>query len=78
MKTIGIEVFCQECSFEKRFDYADSDEAQIARCPACGAKLWRSRFITCDCGTTVYLDANTNECEGCGALYNGFGQSLPP
>ena len=33
------------------------------KCERCGAELW----IT---------DALTNECDQCGALYNGFGQRL--
>lgn len=33
----------------------------------------------CDvCGEKVYLSSFTNECDGCGALYNKFGQQLAP
>lgn len=80
MRTIGLELYCSECCKEQRFDDIDSDEAQEAgRCPKCGRKMYRSRFITCECGTTVYLDNPlTNECLTCGKLYNGFGQELAP
>lgn len=78
-KTIGAEVYCIECGFERRFNDANTDEAQVEVCPQCGEWLLRSRFITCDCGTTVYLDDPlTNECPECEKLYNGFGQELSP
>jgi hypothetical protein len=35
--------------------------------------------IKCGCGKTVLIyDALTNECGGCGQLFNGFGQELSP
>ena len=78
MKTVGLELYCQECGKELRFDDIDSDEAQEAgKCPSCGHKMFRSRFLTCECGTTVYLDgALENKCPTCGRLYNLFGQQL--
>lgn len=80
MKTIGVESYCRNCHREWRFDDADTTESQqMTECPHCGDTLSRSRFITCDCGTTVYLDDPlTNECPSCGQLYNGFGQALAP
>lgn len=80
--TVGLELYCSECCKEQRFDDIDSDEAQEAgRCPKCGRKMCRNRFITCECGTTVYLDFDsplTNECPTCGRLYDGSGEELTP
>lgn len=79
MKPIGVELYCQNCGHEARYDDADTDEAQTRECPKCGNWMHRDRFIVCDCGTTVYLDDSlTNECPTCGQLYNGFGQELAP
>jgi hypothetical protein len=44
-------------------------------------RVTRGRTSTigrCDCGTKVYLDGFTNECLGCGRLYNWAGQELAP
>lgn len=73
-KEIGIESWCPECGHGERIpkNYLGY------LCPKCGAHVHNSYYITCECGTTVYLDSNTNECEGCGQLWNGFGQSLKP
>lgn len=72
-KKIGNELYCRDCEYETR------TEARLDECPKCGSpSVFNSSFITCDCGTTVYLSRFTNECEMCGKLYNGFGQELAP
>lgn len=79
MKTIGVELYCPKCQNELRVENADAEELFITECPNCGSHLFRSQFVVCDCGTTVYLDDPlTNECPTCGKLYNGFGQELAP
>lgn len=79
-RVIGIEVYCHDCEQETRYD--DEMEAEninygiTHHCAHCGSRnIHRSPFITCDCGTTVYLEGDT-QCEGCGAIFNGFGQKL--
>ena len=73
MKEVGNELYCRECGFEARTEHSEYE------CPECGSTdVFNSRFITCDCGTTVYLDGFTNECPECGKMYNGFGQELAP
>ena len=69
-----LEVYCQDCCNEW---IEDEENERCYTCPHCGSTdVFRNRFITCSCGTTVYCDQFTNECDGCGALYNAFGQRL--
>lgn len=68
------EMFCNECNHE--WEEAEENERRYV-CPKCGShSVYRSHYLICDCGATVWLDSFTNECEGCGKLYNGFGQKL--
>lgn len=83
-RIIGVEVYCHDCEQETRYDNADQAEHEqygvTHHCAYCGSEdVSRSRFIVCHCGTTVYLDGDT-QCEGCGQWFNGFGQELknPP
>lgn len=72
-KEVNHEYYCGECGETHTFTHENY------RCPNCQSpSIYDNRFIDCDCGTRVYLDENTNECEGCGQLYNRFGQSLKP
>lgn len=69
-----FEMYCNECGHEWR-EYEEN--AHCYTCPSCSSmNIYRSRLIMCNCGATVYLDGFTNECDGCGALYNAFGQML--
>lgn len=71
-----LEMYCNNCNHEWR---EDEENANCYECPQChSTSIYRSRYITCSCGATVYCDGFTNECDGCGALYNGFGQLLAP
>jgi len=73
MKEVMNEFYCRECEHE------GITEHRIYECPKCGkGNIFNSSFVTCDCGEKVYLDRNTNPCEECGKLYNGFGQELAP
>lgn len=73
-KTVIYENYCQECGHTW-----DTRGLPGGNCPKCGREdPYRNPSITCDCGTRVYLDSNTNECLECGRLYNQFGQSLKP
>ena len=78
MKTIGAEFYCRCCGTEKRV--ADINTVQYYPvCEKCKSEdIYISKFITCDCGSTVYLGRFTCECENCGRLYNSFGQELAP
>lgn len=80
MKNIGVEVYCYKCKHEDR--YEDELEAErknygiTHRCSKCGSEgVWRSFFITCHCGATVYLHGDT-QCDNCGQWYNAFGEEL--
>lgn len=76
-RIIGIETYCQECGYEARYeDETKAPHHELYECPRCEAPLVRSKFTVCECGTTVYLDGDPNQCEGCGQYYNGFGQPL--
>lgn len=91
-KIIGVEVFCNACGGETRYEDEQAAEFEnygvTHRCAYCGntdintLSLYRSPFRICGCGTTVYLDKNsilpdgTVECEGCGQIYNAFGDRL--
>lgn len=73
MANVQYETWCRDCG-ETHFRILPEPT-----CPACGSKsVFNSAFIDCDCGTRVYLEENTNECEGCGQLWNRFGQKLKP
>ncbi len=72
-KEIGNELYCRSCGHEVRTEHNEYE------CPKCGSEdVCNNSFITCDCGTTVYLDRFTNQCAECGKLYNKFGQELAP
>ena len=69
-----FEMYCRECGHEWR-EYEEN--VYYYRCPSCDSNhIHVNRLITCNCGSDVYLNRFTNECDGCGALYNGFGQEL--
>ena len=69
-----LEMYCNDCGNEWR---EDEENERCYECQQCHSEsVYRSRYITCDCGMTVYCDQFTNECDGCGALYNAFGQRL--
>lgn len=69
-----FEMYCNKCGNE----WIEQEEnLNCYECPKChSGHVYRDRFITCDCGETVYCNCFTNECEKCGALYNGFGERL--
>ncbi len=72
-KAVGNELYCRNCEQTVRTDHREYE------CPKCGSEdVCNNSFITCDCGTTVYLDRFTNQCDSCGKLYNNFGQELAP
>lgn len=72
-RQITYEVYCRNCEATHEFTHS------VLRCETClSPDIVNNRRITCDCGTSVYLEGNTNECEGCGELYNLFGQKLKP
>lgn len=81
MKIIGLELYCPVCQHEERYEDGETHPSygHNVECPKCHqAMMSRSTFITCDCGATVYLGGFTNECDGCGKLYNSFGNELRP
>ena len=46
------------------------------RCSKCGSEnVYRSPFVVCHCGATVYLNGDT-QCDRCSQWYNAFGQEL--
>ena len=52
-------------------------ENRVDKCPKCSGKdVVNNSFITCDCGTTVYIEHNANKCENCGKQYDNFGEKL--
>lgn len=72
-KEINHEYYCGECGETHVLPHGSYE------CPNCKSSfIYDSPFIDCDCGTRVYLDSDTNECEGCGIAYNRFGQQLKP
>lgn len=73
MANVNHELWCEQCGETHTFAHPEY------RCPNClSPAVHDSPFIDCDCGTRVYLEENTNECEGCGKLWNRFGQQLKP
>lgn len=77
MKKIGIEIYCNDCNETTR--YEDEYDAPNAgyMCPCCGSReVFRSPFIECDCGATVYLGHGDTECDECGQAYNAFGDKI--
>lgn len=73
MKPI-VEVYCSECGHEWR-QVNLGPEKYI--CPNCGSSSTHPNpFITCNCGTTVYLDEDLNECENCGKKYDKKGNAI--
>lgn len=73
MKQVKLEMYCNNCGHEWR---EEEENGNCYECPVChGESVYRDRYITCDCGETLYVDNFTNECE-CGRLYNAFGQEL--
>lgn len=73
-KEVKNEIYCPNCGHIE-----ETEERFIGFCcDKCESPVVNNRYIDCDCGTRVYLDENTNECEGCGRLWNRFGQSLKP
>lgn len=80
MKKIGVEVYCNKCEHEDK--YKDEYEVErknygiTHRCSKCGSEnVYRSPFVVCHCGTTVYLRGDT-QCYECGQWYNAFGDEL--
>ena len=72
-KIVGHELYCRSCGHEERIEHYEFE------CPKCKSEdIYISKFITCDCGSTVYLGRFTCECENCGKLYNSLGQELAP
>lgn len=68
---IGIECYCRECEHTERTD------KPLNKCTECGSTdISNSEYITCSCGTTVYLDEGVNECGYCGSMYNEEGKKL--
>lgn len=81
MKVVGVELWCEDCNHTVRYD----DECDApnygydCKCPKCGSeKMFRSPFVVCHCGTTVYLTHGDTECDGCGQWINAFGDFLKP
>lgn len=71
---MNVEIYCRDCTSTTIIDPYERDDRE---CPECGStNIHRTRVVVCECGEIVYLDGFTNECYGCGALYNGFGQRL--
>lgn len=77
----GNELFCQKCNHT--WDVDNLNYKQV--CPSCGliseglssmGIIRNNPFITCKCGTRVYLDCKENECTGCQAKYNQDGEYL--
>lgn len=63
-KIVGTEFYCRNCGYTKR------GRNDLYTCPQCGSDdVYNSNYITCKCGTTVYLDSRMNRCEGCGKIY---------
>lgn len=70
---IENELYCRSCEQTIRTEHREDE------CPNChNEDIHNNSFIICTCGTTVYLDSFTNECDGCEKLYNNFGQELAP
>ncbi len=67
------ECYCRSCGREHTTEHREYE------CPSCGSEdVHNTSFLTCNCGERVYLGSFTNECCGCGRLYNPFGQELAP
>lgn len=69
---VKYEMWCPNCNKEY---IEESENERCYECPQCGGRVYRDRFLICECGKIVYLQEFTNECE-CGKLYNSFGQEL--
>lgn len=69
-----VEIYCNKCGHECRQTKL-GPEKYI--CPNYGSSsTYSNPFITCDYGTTIYLDENLNECENCGKKYNKKGNNM--
>jgi len=77
----GSELYCYAC--EHTWDVDNLNLMQT--CPECKATpkndddtccLGYNPFITCKCGTRIYLDCNENECLDCCTKYNQDGESI--
>ena len=77
----GSELYCYTC--EHTWDVDNLNLMQI--CPKCKATpkndddtncFGYNSFITCKCGTRIYLDYDENECCGCQAKYNQDGEYI--
>lgn len=80
MKVVGVELWCPDCNNTVRYEdeYDAPNFGWDCICKKCNSKhiMLRSPFVTCDCGTTVYLGHSDTECEGCGQAYNAFGDKI--
>ena len=47
-----LEMYCDNCQHEWREDYENEN---CYECPKCHSdRVYRSRYVTCQCGATVY------------------------
>lgn len=80
MKQVGVELWCEDCSNTIRYEdeYDAPNYGHDYKCPKCGSgkNMFRSPFVVCHCGTTVYLTHGDTECEECGQAYNAFGDEI--
>ena len=77
----GSELYCYTC--DHTWDVDNLNLMQI--CPECGntptsdddtSCFGYNPFITCKCGTRVYLDYNENKCLECCTKYNQDGEKI--
>lgn len=75
MNKIGYELYCNKCGYDWRLENVNP---QNRICPNCHEQdeVYINKFITCECGTTVYLDSTENICEGCEERYDEFGRKI--
>ena len=72
MPDVRNEAWCSNCDCTIRTGYV-----QWSFCQNCGSSDVRnSRYITCSCGTTVYLEGEHNECGSCCKDYDYMGSLI--
>ena len=75
MPKVMNECSCRSCGAETETEHHEYE------CPKCGSDdVLNTGFVVCDCCEHLYLPKGLGVayCDGCGTLYNAFGQTLAP
>lgn len=72
MINVSYDFWCYKCGKSELLD----EPKEVCDCG--NTDVFNGRVGKCTCGEFVPLSNFTNECEGCGRLYNSSGQSLRP